>query len=404
MEPKKLPPFRRSRNGVFAGVAAGIARHLSLNVTAVRAVLIVAAGTGVGLLFYLWLWLAVPREDDLPPQDRLAAPLHIDTSMKQKKKSPFTRLAQITMALGSAMVAMLFCAMIFERIFAFPLLAYMPAVFVMIAGAILLWTQLADVRAVGVRAIALIACGGALIFIGGVLLVSTGSHRAGSRFFIYLALFFLFLIIAAPIVLKLSRDLSHAKVMAALQAERADVAAHLHDSVLQALTMIRARSEDSAFVERVARAQERDLRAWLYGTGSPQSHEQSTQEAIRAAIADIEDTFDADVSLVVVGEEQHAGNEKELVAMLREATSNAIRHGKPPYSVYVELERNRVVAFVRDHGDGFSVDSIPSDRHGVRESIIGRAKNLGGSAEVKTKNGTEIQITIPSGGYTNKSA
>jgi signal transduction histidine kinase len=62
-------------------------------------------------------------------------------------------------------------------------------------------------------------------------------------------------------VLRLTADLSAERRERIRSQERAEVAAHVHDSVLQTLALIRKAADDPREVQRLARTQERELRA-----------------------------------------------------------------------------------------------------------------------------------------------
>ncbi len=160
------------------------------------------------------------------------------------------------------------------------------------------------------------------------------------------------------------------------EAERADIAAHLHDSVLQALTLIRASAEDPARVRAIALTEERELRAWLY-TGHAQAAD-SLDAAVTEAVVGVESRYGVPISVVVVGDMRPGPGELALVAALAEACQNAVRHGAPPVSVYVEVRPRAVEAFIKDNGEGFDPATIAADRHGVRDSIVGRMRRAGG--------------------------
>jgi len=182
------------------------------------------------------------------------------------------------------------------------------------------------------------------------------------------------------------------------EAERADLAAHLHDSVLQTLSLIQRNSEDGATVVRLARAQERDLRAMLYGPGRVGADgTQTVSGAAAAIVAEVEDHFGVPIELVVVGDHPVGEAAHALLAALREAVMNAVRHGAPPVQVYLECLPGEAEAFVRDRGPGFDPAEIEQDRLGVRESIIGRMTRHGGSADVRSTpgDGAEIRLRIP---------
>jgi len=206
-------------------------------------------------------------------------------------------------------------------------------------------------------------------------------------------------VVLAPWGLRLWRDLDAERAARAREAERSDIAAHLHDSVLQTLALIQRRSDDPVQVARLARAQERDLRTWLYGGDAVDAGSVAAQ--IKAAAAEVEDRHGASIEVVVVGDRPADDRTTALVAALREAMVNAVKHGQPtssaPVQVYVEATADGVEAFVRDRGPGFELDAVPPDRLGVRESIVARMHRHGGSATVRSTagEGTEVRLEMP---------
>jgi signal transduction histidine kinase len=194
---------------------------------------------------------------------------------------------------------------------------------------------------------------------------------------------------------RLWRDLDTERAARIREAERADIAAHLHDSVLQTLALIQRHGSDPAAVARLARAQERDLRDWLYGPRPADGA--SLAGEVRAAAADVEDRHGVAVDVVLVGDRPGDDRVSALVAALREAMVNAARHAGSPVQVYVECGPGGVEAFVRDRGTGFSLAAVPDDRLGIRESIIGRMERHGGSATVRSTpgEGTEVRLELP---------
>jgi signal transduction histidine kinase len=177
--------------------------------------------------------------------------------------------------------------------------------------------------------------------------------------------------------------------------ERAEIAAHLHDSVLQTLTLIRANASDPDAVARLARAQERDLRSYLYlERRSPQ---ESVSAALAGALNEVEDAFGVALEVVSVGDAPTTPALAAAVSAAKEAATNAARHGVGPVSVYAELTRNGYEIFVRDSGPGFDPEDVPEDRLGIRNSIIGRVRRAGGDAVIRSAPGepTEVTITVP---------
>jgi signal transduction histidine kinase len=168
----------------------------------------------------------------------------------------------------------------------------------------------------------------------------------------------------------------------------------MHDSVLHTLTLIQRHHDDPAQVARLARAQERELREWLYG--ERKSAAESFAEAIRAAAAEVEDRHGARLDVVSVGDAPLDPQLEACVAAAREAMVNAAKYApEAPISVYAELADDRVEVFVKDRGPGFDLDAVAPDRMGVRESIRGRMQRHGGQAEIRTApgEGTEVRLT-----------
>ncbi|MEN8042015.1 MAG: ATP-binding protein, partial [Actinomycetota bacterium] len=177
--------------------------------------------------------------------------------------------------------------------------------------------------------------------------------------------------------------------------ERAEVAAHLHDSVLQTLALIQ-RADDPKKMVTLARAQERDLRAWLYDPEA--SDDETLKGALSSAAAKVEEAHDIPVSVVVVGDtDLPVDKQKALVGAATEAMMNASKHsGGGNVSVYAEAMEDKVDVFVTDQGDGFDVDTIDGDRRGISESIQGRMSRHGGTAEIVSApgEGTEVHLTM----------
>ena len=202
-------------------------------------------------------------------------------------------------------------------------------------------------------------------------------------------------LLLAPWWLRLIRQVSVERERRVREFERAEIAAHLHDSVLQTLTLIRANASDPDAVSRLARAQERDLRSYLYlDRRSPQ---ESVSAALAGALNEVEDAFGVALEVVSVGDAPTTPALAAAVSAAKEATTNAARHGVGPVSVYAELTRNGYEVFVRDSGPGFDPEDVPEDRLGIRNSIIGRVRRAGGDAVIRSAPGepTEVTITVP---------
>jgi signal transduction histidine kinase len=212
-------------------------------------------------------------------------------------------------------------------------------------------------------------------------------------------------VITVPWWLKLMRDLGEERRERIVEAERAEIAAHLHDSVLQTLALIQRQSDQPREVLRLARGQERELRHWLYGpTGYGRARaaepgvEGGLAEAITVAAAEVEDTYAIDVRPVVVGDSPMNDDLRALVLATREAMVNAAKHAEvEEISVYVETEDGEVHVFVRDRGLGFDPDAVPEDRHGLADSVHARVTRHGGSVRLRSApgEGTEVHLCMP---------
>ena len=175
------------------------------------------------------------------------------------------------------------------------------------------------------------------------------------------------------------------------------MAAHLHDSVLQTLTLMQKRADDPREVASLARRQERELRGWLAaGRSGPDGGGFSA--ALRAAAEEVEDAHRVKIEVVTVGDADLGEAPAALVAAVREALVNAAKFAADagPISVYAEAGPELIEAFVRDRGPGFDPERVPPDRHGVRESIIGRMHRHGGDARIVSVpgSGTEVVLSI----------
>ena len=196
-----------------------------------------------------------------------------------------------------------------------------------------------------------------------------------------------------PWALRLVHDLGAERAERVRTQERADMAAHLHDSVLQTLALIQKNSGDAAMVARLARSQERDLRAWLFesvGTDVTLAGE------LRAHAAIVEDTYGVVVDVVAVGDLDMTEALKPITDATREALTNAAKHaGVPRIDVYAEVSADAVDVFVRDRGAGFDPSAVAEDRQGVRGSIIDRMARHGGQRRGPLRPGRRHRSAAP---------
>jgi signal transduction histidine kinase len=252
------------------------------------------------------------------------------------------------------------------------------------------------------RGLLLRAAGGGLLLVVGLgLLFASGGllSTIGGLGIAVLATSVGVALLLGPWILRLWRDLGMERRERIRSEERSEIAAHLHDSVLQTLALIQ-RADSPGRARTLARRQERELRAWLFDERAPDDVVASTtlSATLERVVSDVEERHEVQVDLVVVGDCPVDGAVDALVAAVREAASNAARHaGVRDVSVYVEVEPHRVTAFVRDRGKGFVLDDVEPGRVGVRESIIGRMARHGGRADVHSTvgEGTEVALEVP---------
>jgi signal transduction histidine kinase/phage shock protein PspC (stress-responsive transcriptional regulator) len=205
-------------------------------------------------------------------------------------------------------------------------------------------------------------------------------------------------IFVAPALGRLLRRLDEERAARIREDERARMAAHLHDSVLQSLVLIQ-RTDDPRRMSTLARRQERELRTWLYGTTHP-GDPASLHAAIDAMAVAVESDHDVRVEAVVVGDQPLDEASRALVAAIREAVVNAARHaGVGRVDVFVEADDAELSGFVRDTGHGFDPTAVAPDRRGISESIVGRVNRLGGTAVLTSRPGagTEVEVRVPRG-------
>lgn len=373
----------RPRTVVLSGVCAGLAEHLHRPVGWVRAWAIALSFCGgAGVLLYLWLWALTPlrpvERDD--PGVRRAIPV----AVLLLAGAAASVLFSLTLAAGSGLVVLTAAATLILAIVA------------------LAWNAIFDRRdphhSVLFRSVIRWALE-AVLFIAGllVLLSSSGRTSVGAAIVAVLMIAGAAASFAAPLVIKSWSERMVERTARVRALQRAEIAAHLHDSVLQTLALIQNRAGASTEVARLARAQERELRDWLFAGTTPTGSDLASE--LRDAAAAIELEYPARVEVVVVGEALGFSN-SALFAAAKEAMVNAARHAGGEISVYLELTASTVDIFVRDRGAGFDVATLPGDRLGVKESIVGRMARAGGSSKVGPGLGgigTEIQLHLPVG-------
>jgi signal transduction histidine kinase/phage shock protein PspC (stress-responsive transcriptional regulator) len=385
-------PVRSSENRLLFGVVAGVGERLGIDPILVRAAFVAlsfALGFGVLAYFALWLLSVEPQDHDSSPAEPLSGPRQV-MAVGSITLGLLIALREIGWWLGDGVV--------------------WPGA-LSTFGVAVIWAQGEGGRVT--RAARLgegsVFSGPALLRVAlGALLVFTGMAYvvAQNMTFTIRTLFDLFLpvivtvagvtLVFGPWLFRLGQQVADERRRRIRSQERSEVAAHLHDSVLQTLALIQ-RSRTPREMTTLARVQERELRSWLYGSERTLSSD-SLESAIDAAAARVEQAYQVNVETVVVGNAQLDEKLAALVAAVNEATVNAARHsGDETVAVYVEVGDKAVSAYVRDHGRGFDSSRLPPDRGGLAESVIGRIERHGGSVDIKTapQHGAEIFMKLP---------
>jgi signal transduction histidine kinase len=345
------PTFERSeQDRVIAGVCGGLASALGVDATLVRlafALLALAGGAGILLYFALWTY----AEHKAPWRAVALAALALLALLAAFGLSG-AALIGTGLILGGAAVAAARGASLRPG-GSLPV----PAIILTMAGAVILLDQLGASRS--------FVAPGALV---GALLLFFG-----------------------PWVWQLLGERAERIRMA----ERADVAARVHDSVLQTLALIQRHADDPVRVAAIARRQERELRRWLYGTGVDGAT--TLEDALADAAADVEELHGVRIELASSGRVPLDESVEQLALAAREAMTNAAKFsGAPEISVYAAADADAVSVFVRDRGRGFDRSAVPADRRGVAESIEGRMRRAGGVATITSApgEGTEVELTL----------
>jgi signal transduction histidine kinase/phage shock protein PspC (stress-responsive transcriptional regulator) len=405
--PARLCRHRSDR--VIAGVSSGIAEHLGVPVLWVRVIFVALAGLGgAGLIGYALLWAFLPATE--------AGARRPSTARDRQQGVGLVLLGGGLALAGAAWgtawggwvtgplgVALVGAGVVWREADASQRTRWRSgagAVSGVFSGAFFGGGRMALLR---------VLAGIALVTSGIAVFLLNQGNLGQARFALLAAAATLVgvAVLTVPWWLRLMRALGDERRARIRTEERAEIAAHLHDSVLQTLALIQQQSDSAREVRRLARGQERELRSWLYG---PQGYGTVTQThpdghtevpafaaTLHAAAGEVEDTYAVSVQVVVVGDCALEDPLPPLVQASREAMVNAAKHaGVTEVSVYAEVEPGQVHVFVRDRGVGFDPAAVAIDRHGLADSIRGRMQRHGGTVTLRTAagEGTEVQLAV----------
>ena len=391
--PALYPRFTRSRrNLMVAGIASGLARYFGLEERWVRLFFILSAFVGgVGALAYAALWMTTPLEPKPADDEPQVAPCVVPEPPKAQGWSRVVNLVLVAVAIAGALVSLKASSGVGTSV------VFVVGLF--IVGAVLA-LQAYD-REMNSTGNVLALSVGALLVMGGVLAIAVLGERAGITGVVVSVLVTVcgVAVLVIPLLMRLTSSLLAEREAKAMADQRAEIAARLHDSVLQTLALIQKQAVQPEEVARLARGQERELRAWLFDASEHAASQPSTLfQALNLAAGEVEDAFGVVIRPVTVGEDPALTEDNEPLALAaREAMVNAAKHsGTGTVDVYAEHLGGELSVFVRDRGAGFDQDAIPEDRHGVRDSIIGRMERAGGASRITSApgQGTEVELTL----------
>ena len=362
-----LAQIERSDEGrVVAGVCSGVARTLGVDPNVIRlgfAILVVAGGSGIVL--YLAAWSFLP-----PPGAR------------PERRGGSARTLGVVLFVAGALLAMRGLGV---------------ASSVLIPGTLIaLGIVLIARRADRPRSAPHLLLGIALVIVGTTLYINQSGPFGDDGPLAPGAVAIALVAILAPWLWGLARERDAERLERIRTQERAEVAARVHDSVLQTLALIQRHADDPRRIATLARQQERELRGWLYG--GAREGDATLAGAVERAASDVEQLHGVRIDVVSAGDAPLDERLDALVLAAREAMTNAAKFSAADtVSVYVEAGPERASVFVRDRGVGFDPGTVPSDRHGIRESIERRMERHGGSATVTAApgEGTEVELTMP---------
>jgi signal transduction histidine kinase len=385
--------WRSTEARALSGVAGGIAKRLSVDPVLVRlAFVVLTLSGGFGALAYVLLWAVLPEGDE-------------SQGMRRSPVPPARQLLAITCFVLGTLLVLRDVGLWFGDAIVWPLaLAGLGAGTIFIRGGNERWSRMTG--SFGDRPIDLITGrlsparigAGALLVVAGMILVLNASNvvSAATSFIVPVVVTLAGVtLIFGPWLWNLAQQLADERRERIRTEERADLAAHLHDSVLQTLALIQ-RTDSPQKIAALARVQERELRSWLYGRSG--SGSDSLRGAAEGLAERVEAMHDVKVEVVVVGDVPMDEGTEAIIAACGEALSNAASHaGVGSISLYMEVEPSRITAYVRDQGVGFDLESVPADRRGIADSIVGRLVRNGGTATIKTQpsGGTEVQMILP---------